>query len=573
MEQIDKGAANRRPRHVVRAIVVAVGMALLAGGLTTVAPRAQADTGDLRFVHSVPQSKPTAIAASPDGSRLFVGSQAGISIFPGAYLFTNVLTVYARGPGGGSLGFSQCFGSGFVGTNQCTRLPDVGDERATDVAVAPDGQSVFVTTMGNSLLYFQFDPGTNRYAFRSCYHNSNNRPTACGFFPGALESPKSLAITDTGQRSLYIRLNSGISWLTRELDGRLSFGGCFVTRLKPQGNCGTLDLNYTTSMEVAPDGESVLLGGLPATGGPGILFSLNRSVTSGALTFGNCLHDRNAQCAGPLGGGGSAPATDIAFSPNGNNAYLTHGPLDTLTTLVRAGSGSPFSFDSCHTDVDKQGIVQGCTFTTYIANPNGVDVSGDGSSVYVSGNASDSLATFNRDAGGRLTPDQCFVDADPADPRCVKTPGLDGAADVDVAPSGSALNVAADVDQVVTTFTRQTSNSAALLPPPAPGEIDTTAPETLLESAVAGKGKTVTLTFSSPDAGATFECALDGEAAPCVSPLELTLKGIKPGSHTLTVTAIDAAGNRDASPATQDFTWRRGRKWKRIFPDVPVSQG
>jgi DNA-binding beta-propeller fold protein YncE len=571
MEQIASGAVMRRPRRMGRAIVVAVSIAVLTGGLT-VAPRAQADTGDLRFVHSVPQSRPTALAASPDGTRLFVGSQAGIGIFPGAYLFTNVLTVYARGPGGGSLGFSQCFGTGFVGSNFCTHLPDVGDERATDVAVSPDGQSVFVTTMGNSLLYFQLDPATNRFAFRSCYHNSNNRPNACGFFPGVLDSPQSLAVTDAGQRSLFVRLNSGISWFTRELDGRLSFAGCFVSKLKPQGSCGTLDLNSTTSMEVAPDGQSVLLGGYPAAGGPGILFSLDRSVTSAALTFGHCLQDGNAQCAGPLGGGGSVPATDIAFSPDGNNAYLTHGLADTVTTLTRAGSGSPFSFDSCHTDVDKQGVIQGCTFTTYIAHPKGVDVSGDGSSVYVTGSTSASLATFNRGAGGRLTPDQCFVDGDPADPRCLKTPGLDGATDVDVIPSGSALNVAADVDHVITTFTRQTSNSAALLPPLTPGQVDTAAPETSLDSAVAGKGKTVTLTFSSPEPGATFECALDGEAAPCVSPLELTLKGIKPGSHTLTVTAIDAAGNRDESPATQEFTWRRGRKWKRIFPDTPVSQ-
>ncbi len=57
------------------------------------------------------------------------------------------------------------------------------------------------------------------------------------------------------------------------------------------------------------------------------------------------------------------------------------------------------------------------------------------------------------------------------------------------------------------------------------------------------------LRFSSGEAGATFECMLDGAAfAPCVSPAKY--KKLDDGRHAFAVRATDAAGNVDASPAT-----------------------
>ena len=87
-------------------------------------------------------------------------------------------------------------------------------------------------------------------------------------------------------------------------------------------------------------------------------------------------------------------------------------------------------------------------------------------------------------------------------------------------------------------------------PPP-----DTTAPDTsILSGPQAQTGATgATLTFSASEAGATFQCALDGAAFnTCVSPLVLT--NLSVGVHQLRVRAIDAAGNADATPAT--YNWR-----------------
>jgi len=55
------------------------------------------------------------------------------------------------------------------------------------------------------------------------------------------------------------------------------------------------------------------------------------------------------------------------------------------------------------------------------------------------------------------------------------------------------------------------------------------------------------------DEEATFGCSLDGAAfSPCTSPV--LYSGLEPGQHTFAVTAVDAAGNADPSPAT--IRWR-----------------
>jgi hypothetical protein len=83
---------------------------------------------------------------------------------------------------------------------------------------------------------------------------------------------------------------------------------------------------------------------------------------------------------------------------------------------------------------------------------------------------------------------------------------------------------------------------------------DTTAPQTSIDTAPAATIYTnsASITFSSTEAGATFEGRLDGGAfAAVTSPV--ALGSLADGAHTYQVRARDAAGNTDATPASAQW--------------------
>ncbi|MFV0318709.1 MAG: Ig-like domain repeat protein [Microthrixaceae bacterium] len=98
--------------------------------------------------------------------------------------------------------------------------------------------------------------------------------------------------------------------------------------------------------------------------------------------------------------------------------------------------------------------------------------------------------------------------------------------------------------------------------------LDTAPPETLIDSGPAPLANTTdaTISFSSPDPGVTYECALDGAPfASCTSPVQLT--GLTDGQHTFEVRAVDGAGLADPSPAS--LTWTVDT----VAPTVTIDSG
>ena len=93
--------------------------------------------------------------------------------------------------------------------------------------------------------------------------------------------------------------------------------------------------------------------------------------------------------------------------------------------------------------------------------------------------------------------------------------------------------------------------SGSTPPPPAK---DTKPPETTItKKKIKAAKRRARFSFKSNEVGSSFKCKLDGQkAASCSSPK--VYKGLSPGSHTFKVTAADAAGNVDPSPAVASFT-------------------
>jgi hypothetical protein len=87
------------------------------------------------------------------------------------------------------------------------------------------------------------------------------------------------------------------------------------------------------------------------------------------------------------------------------------------------------------------------------------------------------------------------------------------------------------------------------------GVVDTTAPETTVDSGPAGptNDSTPTFAFSSSEPGSTFQCRIDAASfSACSSPL--TTAPLADGPHSFEVRAIDKAANTDQSPASRSFS-------------------
>lgn len=124
--------------------------------------------------------------------------------------------------------------------------------------------------------------------------------------------------------------------------------------------------------------------------------------------------------------------------------------------------------------------------------------------------------------------------------------------DAPFAPCSSPFAAGPLADGFYSFEARARDASGTLDPTPASSSfgVDTVAPDTAIVSAPSGgtTDLTPTFVFASTDPAATFECSFDGAAfASCTSPF--TPAALTPGRHTFEVRAVDAAGNRDPSPA------------------------
>jgi hypothetical protein len=99
--------------------------------------------------------------------------------------------------------------------------------------------------------------------------------------------------------------------------------------------------------------------------------------------------------------------------------------------------------------------------------------------------------------------------------------------------------------------------------------VDTTAPSTFFTQAPpSATGGSASFRFGSNDAGATFECRVDGGAWTACSSPEV-VSGMSAGSHTFQVRAVDDAGNADSTPTS--ITWTVDPGLPTLTLEAPVD--
>ena len=121
--------------------------------------------------------------------------------------------------------------------------------------------------------------------------------------------------------------------------------------------------------------------------------------------------------------------------------------------------------------------------------------------------------------------------------------------------SPRALTGLADGSHTFAVRGKDSLGSVDLSPATRTWTVDTTAPDTQIDSGPADgavtQERSADYGFSS-EAGASFECSIDGGAfVPCTSPTRLS--DLADGDHSIAVRATDAVGNTDPSPARRSI--------------------
>ncbi len=544
---------------MVRRYVVP-GLAVVVAALS-LAAAALAATGDLT------QKAGTAGCYSDDGSggacadgrhlvdvRSLVVSPDGKNVYA-AGGGVNSIDVFDRDPATGAIiqkpGTAGCIqgGGADIGCNN----GGFGIANVIDIAISPDGRNVYaVATSPSAVTIFDRDPATGVLTQKNpggCIAQGGVGLCTAGV---ALASAAGVVVSPDGKNVYVAAASSGaVASFNRDATtGALTQKPDPAACISETGSGGVCvdgrGLTSAAGIEMSPDGASLYVTG--ADGGSGNLAVLHRDTGTGVLSQTNSA----VACFTESGNGGdctvAAPvdgAFETSVSPDGKNVYLASGlgvgdgggvvvfDRDTGTGNITQKTGPA----GCFTD-DGNG---GCTDATGLLTPFGIEVSGDGGSVYVSTRDSGSVATFDRNpANGTLA-------QKPGTAGCVSSSGAGGLCavgralgivrSVAISPDGSSVYAPSDAGIAV--FDRD----------------DGVAPDTSVTSGPSGDTTEASpsFAFTATEPGAAFECSLDsGAFAACTSPQAYSALAL--GAHTFAVRATDRTGNADATPAQRAFT-------------------
>jgi DNA-binding beta-propeller fold protein YncE len=394
-----------------------------------------------------------ALAISPDGRNVYVASSR-----------SHAIAVFTRNSATGALsqrsGTAGCIA--LAGASGCARA--VGLAVPNSLVVSPDGRNVYATSVGsNTVISFRRNPSTGALTQlvggAGCIADAARSGCVTG---RAIDGPDAITISPDGE-SVYVAafIGSSVAVFSRNpstgaLTQPSDSTGCLVET--PTAGCSTgLALGDPEGVTVSPDGANVYV----AAPGSNAVDTFARDSSTGALTqptdgTGCIVATALSSCTT---GVQLAGADALTVSPNGANVYVTSALSNSLTTFTRSSTTGQLTqltgTSACVINL----LAVGCSLGRVLSDPEGLAVSPDGASVYVTAFKSGALDVFNRNAdSGAVTQKPrapgCLVGN--AVPGCLVARGLQDASSVAVSPDGRNLYSAAFASDSVGIFRRVT---------------------------------------------------------------------------------------------------------------------
>lgn len=330
------------------------------------------------------------VVVSPDGRDVYVSSEHG-----GVVAFARSAATGALRPLNGA---AECIGGPLKA--HCAHA--VGLENPIGLAFSPDGAELYATNVHRpTVTILRRDPLTGKLSQRAgpagCV-TAVARGGTCktlGRRPGAVLSIVVPADGASAYALLIVEGLTSIQLFARHPDGALQRTGgrtgCY-RQTGASGCPGGSGLREIESLASSPDGTSLYVTsrfGTVAKAGAVTIFNRAGGVLSQAPGTAGCISANGGECAVDKV---LAGAEDVAVSPDGQNVYVT--TLYGLAMLDRDPTGAltaPAGKAACFSDFTKF-----CTPGRNLEATDGVSVSPDGVSVYVTSLEFGGVSVFTR---------------------------------------------------------------------------------------------------------------------------------------------------------------------------------
>ncbi len=329
-----------------------------------------------------------AVVVSPDGANVYTTSVAG-----------DAVSVFTRDAATGLLTQTAVFRDGVGGID--------GLAQANDLAIAPDGSSVYVTAaVDEAVTVFARDAGTGALTLVETIRDG----------AGGLESLRGVVVSPDGLH-VYVVGDNTVVYVRDAVTGALTLASTLGTG---------------GDQVLVPASGSHLYVYSTAGFGDGSIIVMARNATTGALAVTATLPQGNQ----------SGATNPIALSPDDAFLYAGRRGARQIVTYARNPTTGAL------TAVDTVAVLPAGS-GNFATAPTMPVVAPDGAHLYVLASVGDGLLAFERDTTtGLLT----SVDADPS--SLVAGDGLDGVRGVALDPDGDHVYAASERDDAVVVYDR-----------------------------------------------------------------------------------------------------------------------